>query len=457
MQDIDGMTLARITNGRIISGDPKTLVSSISTDTRTITKGEIFVPLAGETFDGHAFISEAETRGAAGWFTTYGGFIALTSALVIEVADTLKALHAVARYVRVKSAAKVIAITGSSGKTTTRSMCERIIDRNFNTISSPKNFNNEIGLPLTLLKASLDTEVIIVEMGMRALGDITLLCETALPDVGCVTNVGSTHYALLKSEENIGKAKGELVEAISKSGTAILNEDDEWTQRYRDIAQARIITYGLKPEADIRADKVESRNGRPVFTLDIFGEKGFIELPLLGRHNIYNALAAAAISNAVGVSFEDIVNGLHDARNESMRLQVETTADGIIVINDAYNANPDSTRAALETLAEAAQGNKIAVLGDMLELGDISFAEHSKIGRIAAELDVGLLVTVGKEAAIIGEAAAKAGLPRCRIHHASDVDSAVNFLRNRLRPQDTVLVKASRGMGFERIVDGIVG
>lgn len=456
MPGIDGFDLARITKGAIVSGDGAVSIKSISTDTRTISGGELFIPLVGENYDGHDYIHEALAKGATGCLTDRDIDGTMTGKLMVKVDDTLGGLQAIAAFVRMPLKAKVLAITGSTGKTTTRAICEKIIRSRFNTVSSRASFNNEVGVPLTLLKANDETEVIILEMAMRGLGQIARLCEIAKPDIGCITNVGKTHYELLGSEENIGKAKGELVESIPGNGIVVLNIDDVFTDRYRDLTPARVITYGLDARADIRAENITMADRCPVFDLLIDGQSYYVRLGLMGRHNVYNAMAAAGMALAAGVDAVDIVKGLAGAENESMRMQVEMTADGVTVINDTYNANPDSMRAALTILADYESGSKIAVLGDMLELGDISIAEHRSLGRFTAKAGIDMLVTVGNLAREISHAAIEAGLKHDSVHHCVDHDTAVRFVKNRLKPGDVVLAKASRALMFEKIIDGIM-
>lgn len=448
--------LAKSVNGRIVTGEPQSMISSISTDSRNIRPGDFFIPIAGNIHNGHSFIEAAADAGASGWLTEYDDRNNMRPGkTIIRVSSSLDALQSLGRHVRRTSRAKVVAITGSTGKTTTRMLFESIARHRFRTVAAPENFNNEIGVPLTLLMANRDTELIITEMAMRGLGQIADLCEIARPDIGCITNIGKTHYQLLGSEENIGKAKGEMAESLSEKAVLALNQDDAWTQTYRRLSKAKVITYGLTAEADIRADNIELVSGRPRFDLRINGKGVPVELGLLGRHNVYNALAAATISIAASIDLADIAAGLGQAQNQRMRLHDEMTADGIRIIDDCYNANPDSMHSAIALLSELEADRKVAVLGDMLELGEISEAEHAKIGAAVAAAHIDLLVTVGSEAASVADAAMCKGMAKDRVHHSHNAESATRFLINRLRPGDAVLIKASRGMHFEAIVDGI--
>lgn len=455
--------LAQSVSGILVSGNPEAIISSVSIDSRTLIPGELFIPLKGENFDGQNFIAAALRKGASGFVTEqwnedlktlttdYGG------SLVIKVGDSLKALQLLATAERQKSRAKVVGITGSTGKTCTKNLLESILAMSHRIAASPKNFNNEIGVPLTIIKAKPEVDVFIVEMGMRGLGQIGELCGIARPDIGVITNIGDSHIELVGSRDLIAKAKGELVEALPADGFAVLNADDPRTPQLAGLTQAKVITFGMSPAADIYTDDIYlDKEAKATFVVRTPGEKYSVNLSIPGRHTIYNALAALTIATCLGVDSSLIREGLAKAQAAEMRLNVDTNSKGVVIINDAYNANPASVRAALET-ATAMDGidRRIVVLGDMAELGSLSDQAHYEVGKAVADAGIDTLVTVGSKVKKLNKGAVDAGFAESRIHFYRDKEAALKFLRRYLRPNDLVLVKASRFMGFEKIAEGL--
>ena len=311
MLPLKARDLAEIVGGEIISGEESQVLASISIDTRTLQPGALFIPLKGERFDGRAFIAEAIRLGAGGVLTDELGQKQFTvtpaqNTVTIKVKDTLRSLQNIAGFVRDRLQGQVVGITGSTGKTSTKDMMASILSVRFRTVCSERSHNNEIGVPLTLLKAEEDTEVVIVELAMRGVGQIKELAEITRPTLGVVTNVGKSHFEFLGSEQLIARAKGELIEAVSEGGAVVLNADDVWTENLRKLARCRVVTYGVNNSSDVRAEEVAVDRGKPSFV--VASEQGTVSvrLPVLGRHNVYNALAAAAVALQLGLSLEDV-------------------------------------------------------------------------------------------------------------------------------------------------------
>ena len=424
--------------------------SQVETDTRAITEGALFVALKGETFDGHDYVLQAKERGAAGAVVAeerpeykQEGFA------VVIVTDTRKAYQDLARFHRRRFSIPVIAVTGSVGKTSTRSMIAAVLSQKYRVLQTEKNFNNEIGLPKTLLQLTPEHEACVVEMGMRGLGQIAELAAIAEPDIGVVTNVGKSHIELLGSQDNIARAKSELVRALSEDGVAILNQDDSYVAAMADLCRGKVVGYGIESNAAIRASRVVCSEKGLRFACRCFDQVMDIHMPLIGSHNVYNALAAIAVGRVLGLTEHQLQKGLSEYRGMPMRKELIHLGE-YTFINDAYNANPASMSEALKSLALLTKGRKIAVLGGMLELGDWTVREHEKIGAEAAELGLDALITMGSPASYIADAARKNGLGA--VYTAQDHAGAADCLRQIIQPGDTVLLKGSRGFAMEKIL-----
>lgn len=424
--------------------------SQVETDTRAITEGALFVALKGETFDGHDYVLQAKERGAAGAVVAEDrpeykqeGFA------VVIVTDTRKAYQDLARFHRRRFSIPVIAVTGSVGKTSTRSMIAAVLSQKYRVLQTEKNFNNEIGLPKTLLQLTPEHEACVVEMGMRGLGQIAELAAIAEPDIGVVTNVGKSHIELLGSQDNIARAKSELVRALSEDGVAILNQDDSYVAAMADLCRGKVVGYGIESNAAIRASRVVCSEKGLRFACRCFDQVMDIHMPLIGSHNVYNALAAIAVGRVLGLTEHQLQKGLSEYRGMPMRQELIHLGE-YTFINDAYNANPASMSEALKSLALLTKGRKIAVLGGMLELGDWTVREHEKIGAEAAELGLDALITMGSPASYIAAAARKNGLGA--VYTAQDHAGAADCLRQIIQPGDTVLLKGSRGFAMEKIL-----
>lgn len=466
MKAMKASLIARVTGGELVAGKRNALATSVAIDSRDVGPGSAFIAFSGENVDGHAFLADALQRGARVLVVTRDEPDAVAAVdtdprgelAMVRVDDPTAALQALAAHHRDHLTCPVVAITGSSGKTTTKDLVRAVLATRFEVVATTGNRNNELGLPLTLLDAGPATGVVVLEMAMRGLGQIARLCEIARPEAGLVTNVGQTHIEILGSEQAIATAKAELVQAIPPSGRVFLNGDDQWARTMAEASAAPVTFYGMGEDAEVRArDVATDAEGRPSFTLETPAGSVEASVSIPGRHNTYNAAAAASIGLYLGLSLEEIARGLAEARPSSMRMEVFESANGVTVINDAYNANPAAMRAALRTLVDFdAEGRRVAVLGDMAELGSLSELAHFGLGEYVAGLSLDLLVTVGERAARIAEGAVRAGMPRESVLSCGDADDARGLLRETLRSGDVVLVKASRVVGLERVVEGII-
>lgn len=438
------------TGGSLKGLSAATAFSGVSTDTRTLKAGDLFVALKGEKFDAHDFLDKAAAAGAAGVVVHNDAVAVPRGVTAVLVADTLVALQELAGYHRRRFTLPVVGITGSNGKTTTKDMVAAVLASRFKVLKTEANFNNDIGLPLTLLNLDASHTAAVVEMGMRGGGQIARLAAVARPTVAVITNVGETHVEVLGSIDNIAAAKGELVEAIGADGLAILNADQPLVAAMQAKTPARKLFYGLGPAADVRAVNVAIGRRETAFECQAAGGSFAVTLPAVGRHNVYNALAAIAAGLGLGLSHDEIRSGLATFAASPMRLHIETIGD-YTVINDAYNASPLSMHAAIDTLRTVAPGRMVAVLGDMLELGEMAEATHKRVGEELADAGVQVVITVGHFARYIAAAALAGGVDvtvACGGHA-----EAQEALRKLLRPGDMVLIKGSRGMKMEKMLE----
>ncbi len=443
------------------------VVASFVVDSREAGPGSVFVAFAGEKVDGHAFVADAFGRGAiaalverapdGNWpvVDARDGAAPLPARLpvVIRVNSTLHALQAIARAWRARFDVRVIGITGSVGKTSTKELTAAVLSRRYRTLKSPGNQNNEIGVPLTLLNLRPEHERAVIEMGMYAQGEIDTLCDLARPSVGVVTMIGPVHLERLGSMEAIVAAKRELVVALPEDGTAVLNKDDERVMSMAAYTQARVFTYGLDPSADLWADSIETMGLDGLrFTLHHRRERLTVRVPLLGRHNVHTALRAVAVGLIEGVRWDEIIAGLN-ASAAQLRLVVSDGPRDSLIIDDTYNSSPDSALAALNLLADL-NGRRIAVLGDMLELGQAERQGHRVVGRRAADV-ADILITVGTRARTIGAEALALGRPADQVLMVDDAPAAVPLLEELIAAGDVILVKGSLGMRMDRIVTAL--
>jgi len=441
-------------------GDEEILVTGISTDTRTTGAGDLFIPLKGENFDGHGFIGAALKAGAVAALSAEKGLEGVDEAKLIAVDDTLAAYHRLASAYRQKFAVPVIAITGSNGKTTTKDLVAAILAQRYRVLKTPENFNNEIGVPRTILSAEPDVERFVLEMAMRGAGQIRQLCEMAKPDAGIITTIGESHFELLGSYQAIADAKGELLESLGHSGYAVLNADDRWFAHLAEKCQCPVYSFGQNEGAYLRLIEC---NPVGMEGFDITIRRGPSDLhsfkvPMLGFHNVYNSMAAILVGFLNGLDDKEIQQGLSSVTITGKRMEKLQTDDGIIIINDTYNASPTSVRQALKTLSMSnPKGRRVAVLGDMRELGEISEEGHRETGREVVLSGVDYLVTMGEMGKWIHEEAISQKMNPDRCLWFEDRQQAMEQVSGLLAEGDIVLVKASRLMKLEEVVEHIKG
>ena len=481
--------IAEVVSARIVAApNPDAQIASVTWDSRTAGEGSLYVALAGERVDGHDFVLAAVSAGARCVLVTRAlpdemvARVQELGAAVLLVDDAQKAITDLACAWRGRLRGRVVGLTGSNGKTTTKNLVRDVLSCAGSVTATRGNQNNELGVPNTLLAADADTLNVVVEMGMRGLGQIESLCSFVRPEWGIVTQVGESHIELLGSRENIARAKSELIAALPEGGIAFLNGADDMSDFVWECAQGAERGVGavcFDGSGAHREDAVAGwRAGRAVWASDISLDdagcasftlfaRGFSDgagcesaicsLALSGLHNVHNACAAAAVGLAAGLSLEVIVEALGAAKPESGRQEMLTAREGFTVVNDAYNANPDSMRAALNTFAAMhVTGSRIAVLGDMGELGDFGPAGHREMGALAAALGIDRLVSVGDLGSLIAEAAEEGGMPEDRVFRTADAAGALEVVKGLVGPGDAVLVKASHSVGLERVVEGLV-
>jgi UDP-N-acetylmuramoyl-tripeptide--D-alanyl-D-alanine ligase len=445
------------------------VIADVGIDSRKLIPGSIFVALEGESVDGHEFVQDAFNRGAsyalidrpvedsirvvdlrADAEADYQDEPELPFCLLVD--DALTALQQVAGAWRERLDLRVIGITGSVGKSTTKELATTVLKQRFRTLKNPGNLNNEIGLPMTLWQMGEGHERAVLEMGFYVPGEIEFLCGLARPSVGVITNIGTVHAERAGTQDEIARGKAELVKALppAPEGTAILNYDDPLVREMAKKTDARVFYYGLSPDADLWADQVEGLGLEGIrFRLHFRGEVIHMKVPLIGRHSVHTSLRAAAVGLIEGLSWEEISHGLRSEHTQ-LRLVAVRAASGAMILDDTYNASPKSMLADLNLLEEMV-GRKIAVLGDMLELGPYEEQGHRKVGIRAAEVS-DVLVTIGKLGQLIARAAAESGFKNDRIHSFLNCDEAIDFLDGFLTEKDVVLVKGSRGMRMDKIV-----
>lgn len=457
MIQIDISGVAAAVGGTLVDcPDPTVAVTGAVADSRMAGPGDLYVAIVGERVDGHDFAAAAHAAGAV---ITLGSRPTGQPTIVVTD-DPVAALGRLATHVLGQlPSASVVAITGSSGKTTTKDLIALLLEDLGPTVAPAGSFNTEVGLPLTILQATHDTRFLVLEMGARGVGHVATLCRIAPPDVSVVLNVGSAHLGEFGSREVIGVAKAEIVEALAPEGLAVLNADDPIVAAMAGRTAAAVRTFGSSPAADVRAVGLTlDGSARAGFTLHTPAGDAPVQMAMVGEHMAANACAAAAVALHLGMTPQRIAELLGTAQPRSRwRMEVRTTASGVTVVNDAYNANPESMRAALRSLAAMrGQGRTIAVLGEMRELGDRSIAEHDEVGRLAVRLDISKTIAVGQGARPLYLGAAQEGSWNEEAVFVPDVDSAIALLHGLVRPGDVVLIKASRSVGLEAVAHALL-
>lgn len=434
--------------------DLDAVITAVDTDSRKMHPGSLFIPLEGERFDGHAFIVSALEQGAVGCLTARARDSYEPDKFYVKVRSTQRALRDLARWYKNRFAIPFVCITGSVGKTTTKDMVAAVLGEKFRVLKTDGNFNNDVGLPLTLLRLERSHEICVLEMGMNHAGEIEYLSEIVEPDVALITNVGDSHIENLGSREGILKAKCEIFSHMKPDGRVILNGDDVLLSALRGALPFSTCFVGTEAGLEYRADQVQT-DGETHLTCRVTtpGETFELCIPALGAHMIYPVLMAAAVGELYGMRGEEIARGVQNFLPTKMRMNVLRLPGDVVVLNDAYNANPQSMRAAAAVLGDAKDRRKVAVVGDMLELGDGSAMFHRAVGASFAELGADCLIAVGNLARYIAEGAKEAGMQE--VHCFDEQAAALPAIRRELQPGTTILVKASRAMQFERIVEDL--
>lgn len=430
-------------------------IDSLSTDSRVISAGDLFIPLTGDKFDGHDFIPAAFEKGALLSLSQRRDIKIPEGKGLILVEDTKQALMDLATYYRSLFSIPVIAVTGSVGKTSTKDMIASVLGQSFKVLKTQGNFNNEIGVPLTIFNLSREDEIAVIEMGMNHFGEIHNLSKIARPDMAVITNIGTSHIENLGSREGILKAKSEIFDYMKKKGKAFLNGDDDLLVSLRDQLTVPVCFFGLSHSNDIYANKIEEKGLEGTYASIVWDSNEMqIEIPVPGRHMVYNALVAVAIGLELGMTKEKIKEGIKNYQASKMRMNISRNKKGIYIINDAYNASPQSMKAALDVLSQLKEGKrKIVVLGDMLELGTYSEQAHKEVGEYVAKKALDYLFTFGREAENIALAAMNAGMDKNKVFIFLDQEELFNQLQMLVDSNDMILFKASRGMHLEKTVE----
>ncbi|MBR5808523.1 MAG: UDP-N-acetylmuramoyl-tripeptide--D-alanyl-D-alanine ligase [Clostridia bacterium] len=449
MQRLNVKDILAATGGTLVCGTEDFVISEIVTDSRKAGANMLFVPIVGDNNDGHDFIGSAFENGAE-TVVTHRDIPAMAGKNIIRVRDTRIAFGDIARYYKEKYNLPTVAITGSVGKTTTKDMISAVLAMKYNTLKTQGNFNNDIGLPITVFRLEQKHEAAVLEIGMSHMGEIRYLASIAKPDVAVITNIGMSHIENLGSQENIYYSKLQICDFMDKNGLLVVNGDDKFLTRHFD--RCRVVTCGIENKnCDLVAKNIKNLGiDGTKFTVKVDGENHEVYVKIPGVHNVYNALIAIAVGRHYNIPMKDIIDGIREFLLTSMRMEIREY-NGVTVINDCYNASPDSMKAALSVLHDMKAKRKIAVLGDVLEMG--TFAEKAlyEVGLSIEDMD--MLVTVGDNSRFIARGASFAGIKNTKSFKTNK--EAIDLLKEYLKPGDAVLVKASRGMRFEQIVDAL--
>ena len=450
------MTVADIINavdGKLICGDINKEITDITTDSRKAAAGALFIPLEGEKFDGHEFIKAAFDLGAS-VSLTHKDIEPLVGKTMIKVNDTRIALGDIARHYKKICNIPSVAVTGSVGKTTTKDMIASVLSQKYNTLKTHANFNNDIGLPLTIFRIEKEHEAAVLEMGMNHFGEIEYLAGVGVPDIALITNIGESHIENLGSREGIFKAKMEITNLFTEKNTLIVNGDDDFLAKANGMGKYKVIYYGItNPENNVYAKDIYNNGLDGIrFTAVADGKEYNVKVNVPGEHNVYNALAAICVGREFNIPMENIIDGIESFELTSMRMEIEEY-NGITIINDCYNASSDSIKAALKVLGNADCKRRIAVLGDILEMGDFAQDAHYNLGKAVIENDVDVLVTAGENMKYLAQYAEDNG-----IEYVNAFDKTLdvcNYIKDKLTKGDAVLIKASHGMRFEEVYNTI--
>lgn len=452
--------IIKATNGRLLVGDLQEDCENFCTDTRKIQKGDIYVGLKGEKFNGNEYYKEALEKGAkvaviSGIEVTKEDLDQYKDKTIIEVKDSLEAFGDIAAYKRDLYDIPVVQITGSVGKTSTRDIIANVVRTQYKTLQTEGNQNNAIGLPTTLLKLK-DHEAVVVESGMNHLGEIRYLGKIAKPTVAVITNIGTAHIGFLGSRENILKAKLEILENLKPDGYIVINNDNDMLNKWaKEDTKYKKYTFGIDEKSDVMAYNIKVNENYSTYNVKIDNKEYSVKVPVSGVHFVYNSLCAIAVGNLLNIAPENIIKGIETFTLTKNRMEIDKIKDNVTVINDAYNASYDSMKAAIEYLKGIPGDRKIAVLGDMFELGEFSEEIHRKVGIEVFTHKIDVLLTVGNESKYIAEEVKYLGMPKENVVSFDTNEEAINYLNKTLRKNDVVLLKAANGMHFAEIFKGI--
>lgn len=458
--DIKVKDIIKICNGELIYGNEQETLENFSKDTREIKVGDVYIGIKGENFDGNTLYEKALENGAKVCILENIDIpnevkMKYKDRTIIKVENTIKAIQEIATYKRSLYNIPVIAVTGSVGKTSTKDILASVISKKYKVLKTEGNLNNHIGLPLTILRLK-DHTAMVVEMGMSHLGEIKTLTNIAKPTICVITNVGTSHIGNLGSRENILKAKLEILEGMKEDGTLVINNDNDMLHEWNKTNHTyNVRTFGIRNQSDVVANNIDLQEYSSNFTVSINKEQLNVKVPVGGEHFVYNGLCAISVGTLLNIPTNYILEGIKEFELTKNRMDVKKNKDNITIINDCYNANYDSMRAAIEYLSKLTSKRKIAVLGDMLELGEFSKDLHEKIGETVAENKIDILITVGKESKNIQKRAQEKGIKKENAFNFDTTKEAIDLLKKTLQPEDAVLIKASNGMHFNAIVESI--
>ena len=452
--------IIEITNGELLFGDENIICENFSKDTRKLNKGDVYLGIKGEDFNGSNFYLDALEKGAKVCIlqdieVDIEKIKRYCGVAIIKVKDVVKALQTIATYKRSLYNIPVVGITGSVGKTSTKDIVASVMARKYKVLKTQGNLNNQIGLPLTILELK-DHEALVIEMGMGNLGEISVLTKIAKPDVAIITNVGTSHIGNLGSRENILKAKLEILEGLKENGTLIINNDNDLLHKWNDETKRKnVITFGIDEKSNYMATNIKLDENRSDYDIKIDEDIYHMNINIGGKHFVYNSLCAICIGKLFNIDVDEIKKGIETFELTKSRMEVIKKGN-ITVINDCYNASYDSMKAAIEHISAQTGNRKIAILGDMLELGSFSKELHEKVGKIVAENKIDKLITVGEQAKNIANIALKLGMEKSNVLVCKKNEEAIEFVKSIMKDNDIYLIKASNGMNFKQIVEGIL-
>lgn len=462
MKDILVEDIIRECNGRLICGNIKTVCENFCRDSRVVTLGDVYLGIKGENFNGSDFYKEALDNGAIGCILqdtviSDEEIKKCNGKFIIIVNNVVEALQKIASYKRSLYDIPIIGVTGSVGKTSTKDIIASVLSKKYKTLKTEGNYNNEIGLPLTLLKLK-DHEAAVIEMGMSSIGEISLLTNIAKPTTAVITIIGSSHIGELGSRDNILKAKLEILEGLNENGCLIINNDNDLLHKWNanNTDKHKHITYGIENKSDLIAKNINVEKESSSFEITYNNKEYNVIVPVGGQHFIYNSLCAICVGLEYGIDIEEIIKGISEFKLTKRRMEIIKNSDNITIINDSYNASYESMRAALEYISKVEANKKIAILGDVLELGEFSKQMHEKIGEEVIKNNIDVLITVGKEAENISNKTIELGMNKENIYHFTNNEDAISKIKIIAKSGDIVLVKASNGMHFDEIVEELL-